>query len=80
MACLLAALGEHLDGGADAARLPLQGMMAAWEAACGPLDQYGMQYSRTFAALCNAGVPPAQLGTSAEGACGAASSALVATA
>ena len=31
--------------------------MAAWEASCGTLDQYGMQHSRTFANLCNAGVP-----------------------
>ena len=32
-------------------------MVAAWEQSCGPLDQYGMQHSRTFANLCNAGVP-----------------------
>ena len=31
--------------------------MAAWEGSCGTLDQYGMQHSRTFANLCNAGVP-----------------------
>ena len=34
-------------------------MMDAWSSSgkCGPLmDQYGMQYSRTFANLCNAGV------------------------
>ena len=30
--------------------------MAAWEGCCGPLDQYGMKHSRTFANLCNAGV------------------------
>ena len=35
----------------------LQAMVAAWEDCCGPLDQYGMQHSRTFANLCNAGVP-----------------------
>jgi legumain len=34
-----------------------QAMVAAWEQSCGTLDQYGMQHSRTFANLCNAGVP-----------------------
>lgn len=40
----------------------VQGMMTAWgsgenAATCGHLvDQYGMQYSRTFANLCNSGV------------------------
>ena len=37
--------------------LALQAIVAAWEQSCGPLDQYGMQHSRTFANLCNAGVP-----------------------
>ncbi len=40
----------------------LQGMVAAWEASCGTLDQYGMQYTRTFANLCNIGVSSEQLG------------------
>ncbi|CAK0784835.1 hypothetical protein CVIRNUC_008040 [Coccomyxa viridis] len=35
----------------------LRAMVAAWEGSCGTLDQYGMQHSRTFANLCNAGVP-----------------------
>ena len=37
-------------------------MVAAWEASCGTLDQYGMQYTRTFANLCNIGVSSEQLG------------------
>ena len=39
----------------------LQGMVNAWEVSCGTLDQYGMQYTRTFANLCNMGVSTAQL-------------------
>ena len=35
-----------------------QGMVAAWELAQGPLDQYGMQHTRAFANLCNSGVTP----------------------
>ena len=35
-----------------------QGMVAAWEAVKGPLDQYGMQHTRAFANLCNSGVTP----------------------
>ena len=31
-------------------------MMGAWQEQCGKLDQYGMQYSRLFANLCNAGI------------------------
>ena len=31
-------------------------MMGAWKEQCGKLDQYGMQYSRLFANLCNAGI------------------------
>jgi legumain len=34
----------------------LRAMMGAWKEQCGQLDQYGMQYSRLFANLCNAGV------------------------
>ncbi len=49
--------------------MPVQGMMEAWGAACGTLDQYGMQYSRTFANLCNAGLAPQQLATAAQAAC-----------
>ena len=40
----------------------LQGMVAAWEASCSTLDQYGMQYTRTFANLCNIGILSKQLG------------------
>lgn len=39
----------------------LRAMFAAWEGACGALDQYGMQYSRTFANLCNSGLRPGAL-------------------
>lgn len=44
----------------------LQGMVSAWEASCGMLDQYGMQYTHAFANLCNIGVSNKQL---AEVAC-----------
>ena len=44
-------------------------MVGAWEGQCGPLDQYGMQHSRTFANLCNAGVTMEQLSASAAAAC-----------
>jgi len=37
-------------------------MVAAWEASCSTLDQYGMQYTRTFANLCNIGILSDQLG------------------
>ena len=37
----------------------VQAMVGAWEAGCGKLDQYGMQYTRLFANLCNAGAHPA---------------------
>ena len=40
----------------------LQGMVRAWEDAQGPLDQYGMQHTRTLANLCNMGVPTQLLG------------------
>lgn len=39
----------------------LQGMVGAWESQCGKLDQYGMQHTRAFANLCNAGVAPVSL-------------------
>lgn len=48
----------------------LQGMVGAWEGACGRLDQYGMRHTRAFANLCNAGLQPAALGASARDACG----------
>ena len=47
----------------------VQGMVAAWESACGMLDQYGMQYTRTFANLCNAEVQPAALAEASREAC-----------
>jgi legumain len=47
----------------------LREMVAAWEGACGKLDQYGMQYTRTFANLCNAGVAPGMLHASAVKTC-----------
>lgn len=47
----------------------VQAMVAAWEAGCGELDQYGMQYSRTFANLCNAGVPVQMLAKAAVQTC-----------
>lgn len=43
--------------------------MGAWQAQCGKLDQYGMQYSRAFANLCNAGVAPATLKAQATRTC-----------
>jgi len=47
----------------------VQAMVAAWEDSCGPLDQYGMQHSRTFANLCNAGVPVETFARTAAGEC-----------
>jgi legumain len=49
--------------------VPVQAMVGAWERECGRLDQYGMQHSRAFANLCNAGVSAAQLSASAAAAC-----------
>ncbi|KAL3138308.1 hypothetical protein ABBQ32_006119 [Trebouxia sp. C0010 RCD-2024] len=43
----------------------LRGMVAAWEASCGTLDQYGMQHTGAFANLCNLGVSSKQLGEAA---------------
>ena len=57
-----------------------QGMVGAWEAACGPLDQYGMRHTRAFANLCNAGLPPAALGDAAGGVCGGATAAVASAA
>ena len=47
----------------------LQGMMNKWQSRCGRLDQYGMQYSRLFANLCNAGVSEEALESVAEATC-----------
>lgn len=44
-------------------------MMGKWQAKCGRLDQYGMQYSRLFANLCNAGVSEEALERTAEATC-----------
>lgn len=52
-------------------------MVAAWEGACGQLDQYGMQYTRTFANLCNAGAHPSALAATAHGACAVQGSLIV---
>ena len=43
--------------------------MGAWEASCGRLDQYGMQFSRTFANMCNSGVRVPSLAASAAATC-----------
>ncbi len=48
--------------------------MNKWQAKCGKLDQYGMQYSRLFANLCNAGVSVEALESTAEATCGATTS------
>ncbi|KAI8474624.1 MAG: peptidase C13 family-domain-containing protein [Monoraphidium minutum] len=37
----------------------LRGMVAAWQGACGPMDQYAMRHTRLMANLCNAAVAPA---------------------
>ena len=42
--------------------------MNAWADQCG-MDQYAMQYSRTFANLCNAGMPVPLLAEAAQAAC-----------
>lgn len=47
----------------------LRGMVGAWSAECGPLDQYGMRHSRLFANLCNLGVTPDDLTQAAEQVC-----------
>lgn len=54
---------------------PMQGMVGAWEATCGPLDQYAMRHSRAFANLCNAGLQPPMLGAVAAERCGSATAA-----
>lgn len=43
--------------------------MKGWKDTCGPLDQYGMKYSRLFANLCNAGISVEQMSESASNAC-----------
>lgn len=50
----------------------LRGMVNAWCAVCGPLDQYGMRHTRAFANLCNLGVTPDALGTAAQTVCAVA--------
>jgi len=50
--------------------------MGAWKQQCGQLDQYGMQYSRLFANLCNAGVSTETLSGTLAATCAASSSAL----
>eukprot|EP00884_Botryococcus_braunii_P000248 jgi/Botrbrau1/10223/Bobra.0362s0013.1 len=47
----------------------LRGMVGVWEGECGSLTQYGMQYTRLFANLCNAGLEPASLRAAANVAC-----------
>ena len=47
----------------------LQSMMDGWTASCGKLDQYGMQYSRLFANMCNAGVSVESVKSAAANAC-----------
>lgn len=39
----------------------LRGMVGAWQAACGPMGEYGMRHTRMLANLCNAGVRPMAL-------------------
>lgn len=72
-------VGEELPRPAGAALVDdwdcLRGMVDAWSAACGPLDQYGMRHSRVFANLCNAGVQPATLGAAAAQHCSGAGAA-----
>lgn len=43
--------------------------MTKWQNKCGRLDQYGMQYSRLFANLCNAGVSEEALESIAGSTC-----------
>jgi len=47
----------------------MQGMVGAWEAECGKLDQYGMKNTRAFSNLCNAGVAPFALRAQAAATC-----------
>lgn len=47
----------------------LREMMHAWESTCGPLGQYGMKHSRTFANLCNLGFDSGHLRASAMTIC-----------
>mmetsp|Transcript_3647 Transcript_3647/g.9139 ORF Transcript_3647/g.9139 Transcript_3647/m.9139 type:complete len:602 (-) Transcript_3647:361-2166(-) len=47
----------------------LRGMVAAWEGACGQMDQYAMKHTRLLANLCNAGVQPAHVRDAVRGVC-----------
>ncbi len=49
----------------------LQGMMDVWTEHCG-MDQYAMQVSRTFANLCNSGVPLTAVSEAAAAHCSVA--------
>eukprot|EP00850_Spirogloea_muscicola_P018295 SM000166S02476 [mRNA] locus=s166:79817:83389:- [translate_table: standard] len=51
----------------------LKRMVRAYEGACGPLTQYGMKHTRTFANLCNAGVRPEKVAAVAGEVCQTAS-------
>ena len=47
----------------------LQKSIGAWEAACGPLGQYGMRHTRAFANMCNDGLGAAAVTELAASAC-----------
>lgn len=47
----------------------LRAMVDQWQAACGPLGQYGMKNSRAFANLCNLGVAPEAMAAAARETC-----------
>eukprot|EP00850_Spirogloea_muscicola_P014114 SM000099S25220 [mRNA] locus=s99:254479:257061:- [translate_table: standard] len=47
----------------------LKRMVRAYEGECGPLTQYGMKHTRTFANLCNAGVRPEKVAAFAGEVC-----------
>lgn len=47
----------------------LRGMVATWEAECGPMGEYGMKNSRLFANLCNSGLKPAAVRRAAMATC-----------
>ncbi|GBF90083.1 hypothetical protein Rsub_02791 [Raphidocelis subcapitata] len=46
----------------------LRAMVAAWEGACGQMDQYAMRHTRLLANLCNGGARAGELGAALEGA------------
>lgn len=58
----------------------LRAMVGQWNAACGPLDQYGMKHSRAFANLCNLGVDFESFARATSMACRGSSLALAVTA